>query len=754
MSNTDSKILTYADLKSTTFKYFISHDDVCVYDSDISYLPNEVLSNGSTKKVEFKLDRLTLVLKHVLRNYEIAVEEYIEEYFLEEEKENKLKNSSLISINNSFFKLSKSGHSLNHNDFSDIFDDVIVVCGISTISNNPNYNMCFSYVSLNKIYYTHYMDDDLLSVTYSLINMYGIQTILVNKNMKGGPLRILSNYNTNIIKVTDNGNIDIINAYFLTNYPMVYFNTDTFCIVNIHDYDIDLLDIVSNCETRQGKRILNNWLSAPLLDKEQINNRLDIVEYFTGVKISLKSFMDIRRIILRIENKSIGVGDMVSMGQGIRVIGMLIEKIKSNKSEKNTKECDRYSLISSELIEPLNNISSILSPVANLIFSKLSPSGEILIGSNVYYSELLSSRSHIEREIESELSNTKILFSSARINNGNTFKISKKEYNTHVKSNTFKYNILSLSKTGVNFTTKALSDLTNQLNIIHIKIHYETQVVLESIRETLFKHISTIEIYNYIIGLIDVYKTLSYKVNTPGYSRAVMYDKNDKEFIEYKIKNMWHPGVELSRNNSRNISTNIVKNSIEFDKKQIVLSGPNMGGKSTILRTISVVSLLAQIGCYVPAEYASLPIFERILFRINAQDHQFKNMSTFMVEMTDLTNIVKSDTFNLILIDELGRGTSAVDGVSIIRAVQEFLINRNNYTMITTHYDYIKDNKNSKISENIKQLRMGTDSINNNFTYKLEEGKSESSYALKVAEMAGFPVEVIAEAKEYIARNN
>ena len=167
-----------------------------------------------------------------------------------------------------------------------------------------------------------------------------------------------------------------------------------------------------------------------------------------------------------------------------------------------------------------------------------------------------------------------------------------------------------------------------------------------------------------------------------------------------------------------------------------------MGGKSTVLKSLSMVSLYAQIGCYVPASRAVLPVFDRIFMRIGATDHGSMGLSTFMVEMLDLRRILLTATSrSLILIDELGRGTSALDGLSLVLAVKEHLISLGAWTVMSTHFSEIGD----RSTLNMKMaVHEGT------LTYKLCEGVSDSSFGIGVAEMARFPDEVVEGARAYL----
>ncbi|OQS54718.1 mutS [Ecytonucleospora hepatopenaei] len=732
-----SKILSYDDLDSSIFKYFVDGEDVYVYKTDIQFLPSDFIT--SDKKIEFRTDKLEVIVKQILETKNCTVHEYQvlnNEIF---EKEDNKEHSSfkptfsenkntdyIVSINHLNFKLRKTGNSKNYNDFSDLFESLPTVCSVEFFNNqtyaklkhkmhktNIKYTHVFAYTKKNTIYYTFYQDDDLLSTTYSLISIYNCVEVLYSSiNFK----RVFENWGISCVHVSKSDML--LETYFNSNLDKKYFQINEFCLVDINDFD--LVDF--GCATKQGQRLLMTWLKSPLVNKKDIEMRLNHVEYFKDVKISLTKFIDLKRLIFRIENKSISVDEMITLYEVIKVIPYLIQKIKNGNSTILPS-------LSNEIIEPLEVAYEELNFVSDLIYEKIDvTAGELYLENNQSYLVLVKSKIFIENEIEKELRSVKKIFPNAKLQ-GDVFKVTRKEFGNN---KTFK--AINLSKTGVSFTTKNIKELNQQLEIVKTKIYFETQIILEDIKEKLIKCVTSFEIYNFLIALVDIYKTLSFKVITPGYSRPILFEKEHLYDNSYKIKEMWHPMME----------NNVVKNDIEFDKKMVILTGPNMGGKSTFIKTVSIISLYAQIGCYVPAKYASLPIFERIVMRVGARDVCSQHMSTFMVEMVDLNILCRNEKFGLVLVDELGRGTSAIDGVSIIKAVQRYLIKKNNFTIITTHFNLNEDN-NTKV----KEIKMGTDT-NGVFTFRVENGKTDGSFAIKVAQMANFPHEVIQNAEKYL----
>ncbi|KAM0677655.1 hypothetical protein BDAP_001802 [Binucleata daphniae] len=195
---------------------------------------------------------------------------------------------------------------------------------------------------------------------------------------------------------------------------------------------------------------------------------------------------------------------------------------------------------------------------------------------------------------------------------------------------------------------------------------------------------------------------------------------------------------------SSNCDTNNEKLVDSLHERFCVITGPNMGGKSTFMKQCALMCIFAQIGCFVPADNAVLPIINGIYLRIGANDISSKGMSTFMVEMNDIARICKNaDSKLLIIVDELGRGTSAIDGLSLALSVKEYLITKNSYTLFATHFPELcsKDiiNKRVKCEYNNDELVL---------LYEIEDGVCDVSYGVEIAEKIGFPSEVVEYAKK------
>ncbi|KAG0418063.1 DNA mismatch repair protein MutS [Dictyocoela roeselum] len=250
-----------------------------------------------------------------------------------------------------------------------------------------------------------------------------------------------------------------------------------------------------------------------------------------------------------------------------------------------------------------------------------------------------------------------------------------------------------------------------------------------------------LEGFNHLVAQLDVYSAFNERCRNPSYCRpvfvdhdragvendknSIMYNSSNDDQIVYKLVDAFHPLLEFS---------GCIRNSIELRGNNVcVITGPNMGGKSTFVKQCALISIMAQIGCYVPAKICKIPIFDGIYTRIGSSDCISRGESTFMREMTDIARICNIATKkSLIIIDELGRGTSARDGLSIAMAVCKYL-KKLGISFFTTHFPEIceLDVVNKKVLFNEVML------------YKLVDGKCDESYGLYVCRLAGFPEEVV-----------
>ena len=255
-----------------------------------------------------------------------------------------------------------------------------------------------------------------------------------------------------------------------------------------------------------------------------------------------------------------------------------------------------------------------------------------------------------------------------------------------------------------------------------------------------------------VISEIDVLSSFAYVSEKYGYVRPTLNSTN-----EIKIISSRHPVVENVLKDAEYVPNDII---MDNNTDIILITGPNMAGKSTYMRQLGIIAIMAQIGCFVPAEEASLPVFDKIFTRIGASDDLVSGESTFMVEMMEASRAIKNATSkSLILFDELGRGTATYDGMSLAEAILEYIANNIKCkTLFSTHYHELTEME--KTLPNLKNKHVSAIEENGNITFlhKVKDGSVDKSYGINVATLAGLPKEVIDRAniilKEYETKEN
>ena len=251
----------------------------------------------------------------------------------------------------------------------------------------------------------------------------------------------------------------------------------------------------------------------------------------------------------------------------------------------------------------------------------------------------------------------------------------------------------------------------------------------------------------YLISKIDIFSSLAYLAIDKKYIRPIINEK-----FSLKIKNSRHPVIEnLILDDNQFIGNDVLLDNKEFLS---IITGPNMAGKSTYLRQIGIIVIMAQIGSFVPADYAEISLIDKLFTRVGASDNLSEGESTFLVEMQETANIINNATKNsLILLDEIGRGTSTYDGLSIAWAITEFIHNKiKAKTLFATHYHELVDlASNLKYANNLNILvEESSDKSDIVFLRKIISGGTDKSYGIYVAKMAGLPSEIITKSKIYL----
>lgn len=504
-----------------------------------------------------------------------------------------------------------------------------------------------------------------------------------------------------------------------------------------------ILDIIDKCKTASGSRLLKNYLEKPLIDLDEINNRLEATEIMyvnhsirSSLTESLDSTFDIERIVSKLSYQLVNPKDIIALKNSI---GQL-PKIKNYLSHLKVSFFETLYNEFDELIDIYEKINLIL--VDNPPIS--SREGGII-------------RSEFNKEVDEY---------RAIINNGHQYLndlLEKEKENSHIRNLKLGHNRVfgyyfevsngKLENIPVHFIRK--QTLANSERFITEELkEMETKVLsagdkLKELEYELFQKL--IEELKYDIPrLLKIALQLSKIDVIQAFATTAMHHNWIKPTIlppgsPYFIKELRHPIVE-----KKLFTETYIPNDIQFDKEEhfLIITGPNMSGKSTFCRSVACASLLAQIGSFIPAKEASIPIVDRVFARIGASDKLGEGQSTFMVEMSEVANIIhNATTYSLIILDEVGRGTSTFDGLSIAWAISEYLsqVTKCN-TLFATHYHELVEME--KFS-GIKNYSVAVEEINQEilFLHKIIASPASKSYGIQVAKLAGIPKNILKRAE-------
>ena len=517
-------------------------------------------------------------------------------------------------------------------------------------------------------------------------------------------------------------------------------------IENLHDGSTQytLLDCVNFTKTAMGYRLLRNWLLFPLTDVKQIESRQNQINVFfenksilDKIRSDLSSILDIERLASRIAMNKAHPKDLQALKSSLQ------EWLKIKQYL-----CDfDFSFIDSKPAEQM--ISLIEKSILDEPSVSITEGGIIKEG----WSEDLDHWRNIHDNFNSILSEyekeekAKTGISTLRIKNNNAFGYFIEVSKGKLSSVPSHFIMRRALVNGDRYTTEKLQSLEQQLNEASGKIlELERDLFLE-IRENLQKNIAYMLQLSNEIANTDSIVSLSYVATHYNWVKPEI----DNSFV-FEIEEGRHPVVE------KNIpSGEFIPNSISLNVEDeniaafALITGPNMAGKSTYLRQNALISLLSQIGSYVPAKKAKIGIVDKIFCRVGASDNLAKGESTFLVEMIETANILRSATKkSLVIMDEVGRGTSTEDGLAIARAISEYLINEIKCkTLFATHYHELTRMENPYLCKLCMDVLEQDGKIT--FLRKVKKGVTENSYGIHVAQLAGIPDTVIERANQILA---
>ncbi len=519
-----------------------------------------------------------------------------------------------------------------------------------------------------------------------------------------------------------------------------------------NDIHNSLYSIIDFTSTQMGKRLLYSWILNPLIVKKDIEERLNMVEIFLsdrgvldGTREILSQVSDIERIVGKI-----GLGR--ANGRDLKGLQISLEQISKLRKVLSpipqlVKILDEYHTLLVDLPSEIDKCIVDSPPTS------LTEGGIIKSSYNEKVKELRElsgdSKSWIKEFEEGEKRDTGITTLKIGFNKvfGYYIEVTKAQQDkvpdTYIRKQTL-----------VNSERYITEELKQKEDIIlgaQDKLNELEYKLFNDFRESLIKYIFQLQSLSLNISKMDVLSGFAYLSIEKNYCKPTIYEMGEKDGL-IKIEAGRHPVVE-NLSDEDFISNDSYLDNLE--SSMCILTGPNMSGKSTYIRQVAVLVLLAQIGCYVPAKSMDLSLVDRIFTRVGASDDLSRGRSTFMVEMDEAANIVNNATkYSLIVLDEIGRGTSTYDGVSIAWALAEYLVKElKARTLFATHYHELLKLA-EKIPNKVKNYNvLVEEDINEGtviFLRKIIEGGTDRSYGIYVAKMAGLPEKVIKRANEIL----
>ena len=511
-----------------------------------------------------------------------------------------------------------------------------------------------------------------------------------------------------------------------------------------------LLSLLDKTITSMGARKLKGWILKPLIDLEQTTLRHKVVEEFvkniflrSDIRDLLKEIHDLERIIGRISFSLFGARDMIALKKSALILPKLWRKLEETSSHLIQK-----------ILMDWDNLLDLIDLIDKAVVENppavMKDGGVIKDGFNKELDELRSilrdGKSWITRLEEQEKKKTGITTLKVRYNKiyGYYIEVTKKNLDAVPENYIRKQSLVNCER----FVSQELKKYEEKIMGAEEKIIALENKILQILREKVAKEGKRVQKMAAKIAEIDVLLTFSEVSSKYNYSKPEM--NNGFELV---ITDGRHPIMERM-----DLETRFIPNDTNMDCDQnriMIITGPNMAGKSTYLRQVALIVLMAQMGCFVPVKEAKIGIVDKIFSRVGAQDNILKGQSTFMVEMNETANILNNATNrSLIILDEIGRGTSTFDGISIAWSVVEYLHDKSKAgakTLFATHYHELTEL--SMILDGVKNYNVLVREWNDKiiFLRKITEGGSDKSYGIQVARLAGLPDEVLSRAKEVLS---
>ncbi|MDX5584725.1 MAG: DNA mismatch repair protein MutS [Aureibaculum sp.] len=608
-------------------------------------------------------------------------------------------------------------------------------------------------------YYSFYLDDWIFQQDYAYDNLtnhfkikslkgFGIDDMQFGIIAAGAALYYLSETQHNSL-----GHISSIHRIEEDHYVWM----DRFTIRNLELYfsnqpeAVTLLEVIDRTISPMGGRLLKRWLALPLKNLKQIQKRHEIVKYlidhdlfYDKVSHQIKQISDIERLISKVATAKINPHEVVVLKDSLNAI-LPIKDAAKKSTNKAVKTLGNNLLNCTELINKITNTLNDNSPVninkGNAIADGVSKELDKLRAISSKGKEYLEEMSARETE--------RTGISSLKISFNNVFGYYIEVRNTHKDKVPEEWIRKQTLVSAERYITEELKDYEAKILGAEEKIATLEQQLFTELLHFMLAYIQQVQQNAQQIAKLDCLCSFARTAKDNNYVRPQLDEGTDLE-----IKNGRHPVIEKQLP----IGEEYIANDVVLNRNQqqiIMITGPNMSGKSALLRQTALIVLLAQMGSYIPAQNARIGIVDKIFTRVGASDNISMGESTFMVEMNETASILNNiSERSLVLLDEIGRGTSTYDGISIAWAIAEYLHEHPSRakTLFATHYHELNDM--SETYDRIKNFTISIKQLKDTiiFLRKLIPGGSEHSFGIHVAKMAGMPSSVIHRANKMLKK--
>lgn len=634
-------------------------------------------------------------------------------------------------------------------EIAKIHPSEIIINDLSFIPNLQNM-ITLGNIYVNENFNESYLDINILKEYFSDEYLSNIR--FDDKNIMKNSLSILLNYIYNTQKQVTS-NINSINVYNSSEYMVLDMftrnNLELTQTIRGNKKKGSLLHVLDKTSTAMGGRLMRKYVEEPLVNKEKIDERLNVIEEIKDdfmlredLNDTLKNVYDIERICGKIAFEKVTPKEMIHLRNSIEKLPILKEIINSSNGEilKNyINELDDlndiYNLVNEAIIEE----PAITIKDGNIIKSDFNDELKELRDISQNGAFLIKEIENRERE-KTGVKSLKIGFNKVF---GYYIEITKVGLSTaKIDESYIRKQTLSNAE---RFITPELKEIEDKILNAQDKIKALEYDIFVNIRNEIYKNIDRIQKVAKIIANIDVFVSLATVAYINNYVKPNINEENKLD-----IKDGRHPVVERIVGEENFVANDTYLNSNENIIN--IITGPNMAGKSTYMRQTAIIALMAHIGSFVPAEYANIPILDRIFTRVGASDDLSQGQSTFMVEMSEVSLILKNATEkSLVILDEIGRGTSTYDGISLAWSIVEYIQNNIKCkTLFATHYHELTDLENE--FEDVKNYSIAVKEDNDGiiFLRKIIPQGADKSYGIYVAKLAKLPDKVIGRAQDIL----